>query len=148
MTQSYEVCYKSSLHFWEIISSRFISFVFKANLLINAHQVAEEMKKKTLAGSSEDSAQPMASKNICKVVDLDEARRDAIRNMPHEPEEEAQIQSILNNQQLINALADEKFMQALRSCEQSSSDLRALAQDADFGPKLRLLLDNKMIQLQ
>nr|CCA18280.1 plectinlike protein putative [Albugo laibachii Nc14]CCA18446.1 plectinlike protein putative [Albugo laibachii Nc14] len=108
-------------------------------------QVAEEMEKKN---TIIPSVPPPATENVSRVVDLDEARLDAIRNMPHEPEEEAQIQSILNNQQLMNALADEKFMRVLQSCQNSSSGLQALARDANFGPKLRLLLENNMVQLQ
>ncbi|RLN55448.1 hypothetical protein BBP00_00008483 [Phytophthora kernoviae] len=80
------------------------------------------------------------------IVDLDDARRQAIAGMKHSPEEEAQVQRILQSPELLNALSDATLMQRLHTCQQSPQQLQRLAQDPVLGPKLRLLVQHNLVQ--
>ncbi|KAL3665935.1 hypothetical protein V7S43_009355 [Phytophthora oleae] len=81
------------------------------------------------------------------IVDLDETRRQAIVGMQRTPEEEKQVQRILKNPELLAALSDGNLMQRLHACQESPSELQRLAHDPVLGPKLRLLVQNNMVQL-
>ncbi|POM78569.1 Plectin-like protein [Phytophthora palmivora] len=80
------------------------------------------------------------------IVDLDEARRQAIAGMQRTPEEEEQVQRILKNPELLAALSDGDLMQRLRGCQHSPGELQRVAQDPVLGPKLRLLVQHNMVQ--
>ncbi|KAG1710370.1 hypothetical protein DVH05_017373 [Phytophthora capsici] len=80
------------------------------------------------------------------IVDLDETRRQAIAGMQRTPEEEKQVQRILKNPELLAALSDGNLMQRLHACQKSPGELQRLAQDPVLGPKLRLLVQNNMVQ--
>ncbi|KAG7395134.1 hypothetical protein PHYBOEH_004207 [Phytophthora boehmeriae] len=80
------------------------------------------------------------------IVDLEDARRQAIAGMERSPEEEAQVQRIMQSPELMNALSDATLMQRLHSCQQSPHQLQRLAQDPVLGPKLRLLVQHNLVQ--
>lgn len=79
------------------------------------------------------------------IVDLDEVRREAITNMTRSREEEAQVQKILRNPELLQALSDADLMRRLQKCKDSPQELRRLQEDPVLGPKLRLLVDAHMV---
>jgi hypothetical protein len=79
------------------------------------------------------------------IVDLDETRRHAIANMKRSPEEEEQVQQILQNPELLAALSDARLMEELRKCQQDPAVFPRLKADPVLGPKLRLLIDAKMV---
>ncbi|GMF34143.1 unnamed protein product [Phytophthora lilii] len=93
-----------------------------------------------------DSPTASAAAKPPAIVDLDEARRQAIAGMQRSPEEEEQVQRILKNPELLAALSDAALMQRLHSCQQSPGELQRLAQDPVLGPKLRLLVQHNMVQ--
>ncbi|RLN93290.1 hypothetical protein BBJ28_00007905 [Nothophytophthora sp. Chile5] len=99
-----------------------------------------ERKLQPLAESAASSAQKPPA-----IVDLDAKRREAIANMQRTPEEEAQVQRILQNPELMTALSDEKLMQQLHACQQAPEQLQRLARDPVLGPKLRLLAQHKLV---
>lgn len=65
--------------------------------------------------------------------------------MPRSPQEEAQVQKILAEPELLRALLDGALMQQLRECQQAPGKLREQLADARTGPKLRLLIDNGLV---
>ncbi|EGZ04400.1 hypothetical protein PHYSODRAFT_551801 [Phytophthora sojae] len=89
---------------------------------------------------------PPAASTPPAIVDLDETRRQVIAGMQRTPEEEEQVQRILENPELLAALSDGTLMQRLHACQQSPSELQRLAQDPGLGPKLRLLVQHNMVQ--
>ncbi|RLN78960.1 hypothetical protein BBJ28_00011791 [Nothophytophthora sp. Chile5] len=99
-----------------------------------------ERKRQPLVESATSSAQKPPA-----IVDLDAKRREAIANMQRTPEEEAQVQRILQNPELMTALSDEKLMQQLHACQQAPEQLQRLARDPVLGPKLRLLVQHNLV---
>ncbi|GMF55889.1 unnamed protein product [Phytophthora fragariaefolia] len=130
-----------------------------ASILEPAQQRSLGASEEAMVTQSSTTKQPVtrdihednnqASSNSSKapgIVDLDEARRQAIAGMKRSPAEEEQVQRILNNPELLAVLSDEKLMQRLHACQQSPGELRRLAQDPVLGPKLRLLVQHNMVQ--
>lgn len=82
------------------------------------------------------------------IEDLDERRRAALAEMPRSPEEEAQVQRILQRPELLRALSDGALMQRLRECQQAPHKLRELLADPARGAQVRLLLDHGLVSLR
>lgn len=82
------------------------------------------------------------------IVDLDETRRAAIANMERSPEEDAQVQKILQSPELLQALSDAELMARLQRCRESPLELRRLQSDPSLAPKLRLLVDAGLVRFE
>lgn len=66
--------------------------------------------------------------------------------MARTPEEEAQVQRILQNPLLLDALSDAVLMERIRQCQQQPQELQRLMQDPKLGPKLKLLIDAQLVR--
>ncbi|KAL7678619.1 putative STI1 domain-containing protein [Plasmopara halstedii] len=104
-----------------------------------------------IASTQENQCEPMQQKppaigtnSIPAIIDLDETRRQAIAEMQRTPDEEKQVENIVNNPELLAALSDSTFMQRLHECQKSPRDLKRLAHDPVLGPKLQLLIQHKL----
>ncbi|KAK1946421.1 hypothetical protein P3T76_001974 [Phytophthora citrophthora] len=124
----------------------------------------EEMGASAEVASSQKAFEPQQNSSVSKglqfdgnqtastaskapaIVDLDETRRQAIAGMQRTPAEEKQVQHILKNPELLAALSDGNLMQRLHACQKSPGEFQRLAQDPVLGPKLRLLVQNNMVQ--
>ncbi|DAZ98990.1 TPA: hypothetical protein N0F65_011245, partial [Lagenidium giganteum] len=105
----------------------------------------EELGK--LQGGNEQTKKQPPAPPAKKIVDLDEARREAIANMARSPDEEAQVQQILKNPELLAALSDAQLMERLRAAEKAPAEFQRLLSDPNFGPKLRLLISSGMARM-
>ncbi|KAF1315739.1 Plectin-like protein, partial [Globisporangium splendens] len=108
-----------------------------SSLLVQPSQPSYSSTLQTKA----DSTQPA-------IVDMDEVRREAIANMARSPDEEAQVQRILKNPELLQALSDTELMQRLQRCRECPQELRRLQEDPTLGPKLKLLVDAHLVVFQ
>lgn len=68
--------------------------------------------------------------------------------MARTPEEEIQVQRIVQSPALLDALSDAVLMDRIRQCQQQPQELQHLMQDPKLGPKLRLLIDAQLVRWQ
>ncbi|TYZ57391.1 hypothetical protein PybrP1_008347 [[Pythium] brassicae (nom. inval.)] len=83
-----------------------------------------------------------------RIVDLDETRRAAIAGMERSPEEDAQVQKILQSPELLQALSDADLMARLQRCRESPQELLRLQSDPSLRHKLRLLADAGLVRFE
>lgn len=80
------------------------------------------------------------------IEDLDAKRRAAIASMPRSAEEEAQVQRILDDPELLRVLSDGALMERLKRCQGSPGGLQKLLADPQVGPKIRLLAQHNLVR--
>ncbi|CAK4716520.1 hypothetical protein LEN26_012147 [Aphanomyces euteiches] len=76
----------------------------------------------------------------------EEIQRDALKSMSTSPEEDAQVQRILADPELMDILGDPAMQQVLHACQKPCA-LRSYMNDAIYGPKIRKLADAGLVQL-
>ncbi|KAF1315274.1 Plectin-like protein, partial [Globisporangium splendens] len=117
-----------------------------------AQQESQQQPSSLLAQPSQPSylsiPQTKADSTQPAIVGMDEVRRESIANMARSPDEEAQVQRILKNPELLQALSDAELMQRLQRCRECPQELRRLQEDPTLGPKLKLLVDAHLVTFQ
>jgi predicted component of type VI protein secretion system len=88
---------------------------------------------------------PYSENQVEKIVDIQEKQREAIEKMERSPQEEEQVQKILQSPDLIAALSDSNFMSNLKKCQQTPEELQKFITDPVYGPKFRLLLEAGLV---
>lgn len=83
---------------------------------------------------------------IQDVPDAAQVRKNAIETMDRDPQEEATVQRILSDPELMEILADPKMKKILVQCQQPGA-LRMFATNPEIGPKIRKLMDAGLVQL-
>jgi len=73
-------------------------------------------------------------------------RRVAIQNMKRSPDEEEQVQVILQNPELQAILADEAMQNILLQCQKPGALIHFMKHEV-YGPKIRKLADVGLVQL-
>lgn len=81
------------------------------------------------------------------VPDAAEVRKSAIETMKRDPQEEATVQRILSDPELMEILSDPNMKKKLEQC-QKPGVLKILMRNPEIGPKIRKLMDAGLVQFQ